>query len=143
MSPNSDSPSPDSESEFGQSDSGQCESDFGQSDKSVRGFGLFLEVRKKESEVRILKSPDLNRPTGYSISNKILDTIRTFQVPRTVKQIGQYLELFNYLRKFLPNYATLSSPLQKLIRNLSGANSTRSLQCSQRGASESSSAESL
>lgn len=61
---------------------------------------------------------------GYEICNNIFtickekgNKIDFIQEPRTRKQLMKLTGFFNYFRKFIPNYSTLSNPLTSLLSN--------------------------
>ena len=45
-----------------------------------------------------------------------LHTIKQFPLPTTKEQVRSFLGLTGYYHHFIPNYATISTPLTKLIR---------------------------
>ena len=47
-----------------------------------------------------------------------LDTVRTFPVPKFVKDVRSFLGLCNYYRRFVKDFAKIASPLNRLTRKL-------------------------
>jgi hypothetical protein len=53
---------------------------------------------------------------GVSMDPDRLLPIRELQEPQSKKELASVLGLFNYLRQYVPHYATLIAPLQALVR---------------------------
>jgi hypothetical protein len=53
---------------------------------------------------------------GVSMDPDRLAPLRELKEPRTKKELASVLGLFNYLRQYVPHYATLVSPMQALVR---------------------------
>jgi len=45
-----------------------------------------------------------------------IETVQSFGVPRTKKEVRSFLGITGYYRKFIPQYASIASPLTDLIR---------------------------
>ena len=45
-----------------------------------------------------------------------IESVRSFPIPQTKKQVRAFLGLTDYYRKFIPNYATIALPLTDLTR---------------------------
>ena len=45
-----------------------------------------------------------------------LDAVRTFPVPKSVKDVRSFLGLCNYYRRFVKDFAKIASPLNRLTR---------------------------
>ncbi len=46
-----------------------------------------------------------------------VDTIQTWPVPSTIKELQRFLGFSNFYRRFIQNYSTITSPLTSLLRN--------------------------
>ena len=53
---------------------------------------------------------------GIQASSKHIEAIKVFPVPTDVKSVRSFLGLANFMRKFIPNMATVSAPLNDLTR---------------------------
>lgn len=56
------------------------------------------------------------RPNRLEVSNHTADAIRELNVPTTVTELRSFLELSNMLRRFVPNFAGIVSPLFKWFK---------------------------
>ena len=54
---------------------------------------------------------------GFEPLPEKLESIRKMPVPRTAKEVKQFLGLIGYYRKFVPHFADISRPLTKLTRH--------------------------
>lgn len=45
-----------------------------------------------------------------------VDSITSFQTPRTKKEVRSFLGLTGYYRKFIPDFAAIAAPLSDLVR---------------------------
>ena len=57
---------------------------------------------------------------GISPTDEKVEAIKRFREPRTVEEVRSFLGMVNYLAKFIPNLATLTTPLRKLLRKDAG-----------------------
>lgn len=83
----------------------------------LRRHGLRINVEKSKfcmKEVNYL---------GFIVGGGIIRTsdekveaIRNFKIPRTVREVRQFLGVANYYRKFVPNFSSLASPISDLIK---------------------------
>ena len=53
---------------------------------------------------------------GVQPDPKKISAVKEFPAPRNVKQVRSYLDLCNYYRKFVRNFAKIAEPLNKLTR---------------------------
>lgn len=53
---------------------------------------------------------------GVKPLDSYIGVIKTFRPPRTIEEIQSFLGLVNYVGKWIPNLATLTEPLRKLLR---------------------------
>ena len=51
---------------------------------------------------------------GIRPDNDKVKTVSTYPVPRTTKELKQFLGLTNYYRRFIKNYAHIAEPLHKV-----------------------------
>lgn len=42
--------------------------------------------------------------------------VANYPVPKNVKELKQFLDLSNYYRRFIQNYAQIAEPLHKMLR---------------------------
>jgi hypothetical protein len=84
--------------------------------KRIRDSGLRINPNKCIFGVKRLEY------LGHTISDKGLETndkkvqdIKNAKVPKTVKQLRAFLGLASYYRKFIKNYAEITSPLHAAI----------------------------
>ena len=56
---------------------------------------------------------------GFKISadDKKIDAVRNARLPQNAAEVRSFLGLVNYCTRFIPNFATLAEPLQKLTRS--------------------------
>lgn len=57
---------------------------------------------------------------GVKPLEKYISTIQGFRPPNTIGELQSFLGLVNYVSKWIPNYATITEPLKKLLRNKTG-----------------------
>lgn len=57
---------------------------------------------------------------GVKPLKKYMTSIAEFRVPKTIEELQSFLGLVNYINKWLPNLATTSEPLKKLLRQKRG-----------------------
>ena len=55
-------------------------------------------------------------PNGVKPLKKYMTSIKEFRVPKTIEELQSFLGLVNYINKWLPNLATITEPLKKLLR---------------------------
>lgn len=60
---------------------------------------------------------------GIKPLNKYIDNIQTFRAPNTVEELQSFLGLVNFVGKWIPNLATLTESLRKVLRLKLGKNS--------------------
>lgn len=53
---------------------------------------------------------------GIEVNPRIIESVATFPVPKTHKQVQQFLGLCNYYRKFIYKFAEIAAPLYQLTR---------------------------
>ena len=53
---------------------------------------------------------------GVSPNPKIVESVSNWSVPKTVKEIQQFLGLCNYYRQFVKKFSEVASPLSRLTR---------------------------
>lgn len=53
---------------------------------------------------------------GISPTDDKVETIKRFRDPQTVEELRSFLGLVNYLGKFIPDLATLTTPLRRLLK---------------------------
>jgi len=56
-------------------------------------------------------------PTGITISSRHTEAIARLLQPKKVLELPRFLDFTNYYRKFLKDYASISKPLNLLLRN--------------------------
>lgn len=55
-------------------------------------------------------------PEGIKPLDRYINVIKTFRKPETLDEVHSFLGLINYIGKWIPNLATLTEPLRKLLR---------------------------
>ena len=55
--------------------------------------------------------------TGVQIQSKKTEAILNWRIPAKVKEVQQFLGFANFVRKFVKNFAEISQPLTRLVRN--------------------------
>nr|CAD2168303.1 unnamed protein product [Meloidogyne enterolobii] len=58
---------------------------------------------------------ELNK-NGYQPAHSNCEVIKQFPEPRDIKEVKRFLGMTSFFRKFIPNFATLANPLNKLTR---------------------------
>ncbi|KAL0901956.1 hypothetical protein ABMA27_007099 [Loxostege sticticalis] len=57
---------------------------------------------------------------GAKPLGKYIKSIAEFRAPKTIEELQSFLGLVNYINKWLPNLATMTEPLKKLLRQKQG-----------------------
>ena len=52
---------------------------------------------------------------GVEVDNSKIDTILSWPLPYTIKQLRGFLGLTGYYRRFVKGYATIAFPLMKMV----------------------------
>ena len=55
-------------------------------------------------------------PQGLKPNPKLVEAIREFPAPQNLKQLCQFLGLSSYYRRFIPKFAKVVQPLNRLIK---------------------------
>ncbi|KAJ3650090.1 hypothetical protein Zmor_021798 [Zophobas morio] len=53
---------------------------------------------------------------GIKPDESKIETVKNYLIPRNVKELQSFLGIVNYLHKFIPNVAELSTPLRELLK---------------------------
>ena len=78
--------------------------------------GLKLKPNKCEFFRRSLKFlGHIVSGEGIATSTEKVDTVRQWSVPKTVKEVKSFLGFVSYYRRFIPEFAAKSKPLQAVI----------------------------
>lgn len=87
---------------------------------------IFEELRKANLKIQLDKSEFLCKqvaflghiitPEGIKPNPSKVEAVQKFPIPKTVKEIKRFLGLIGYYRKFIANFAKLTSPLSKCLR---------------------------
>lgn len=56
-------------------------------------------------------------PNGIRPLNKYVDAIKSFREPKTVSEVQSFLGLVNYIGKWIPDLATLTDPIRKILKH--------------------------
>lgn len=54
--------------------------------------------------------------TGIRSLKKYITTVKEFRSPKTIEEIQSFLGLVNFVGKWIPNMATITEPLRKILR---------------------------
>jgi hypothetical protein len=85
--------------------------------KRLRETGLKLSLEKTcLFQKKITALGHCISKEGYSLSPRITQTIETYAVPKTTKQLRSFVGLASFARKFCPKFAIHTEPLMKLLR---------------------------
>ncbi len=77
-----------------------------------------LYVKKLKSRFKTKKIKFLDyviQSRQIEKNSKKTDTVRNWPLSKQVKKVQAFLELMNYYRKFVPNYARIAEPLTQLM----------------------------
>ena len=53
---------------------------------------------------------------GIEVNPRIIESVKSFPVPRNQKQVKQFMGLCDYYRKFILNFANIAHPLYALTK---------------------------
>lgn len=91
-----------------------------------RLISVFDRLRSHKLKIQLDKSEFLRNETpflGHIISEKgirpnpeKLKAVKNFPIPKTPKNIKQFLGLVGYYRKFIPNFSQIAKPLTQLLK---------------------------
>lgn len=85
--------------------------------EALQKAGLFLDIDKSEFFTTRVKYLGIILTTdGILMDPAKVDAIRTWETPKTLKQLQAFLGFCNFYRRFIRNYSSLTSPLTKLTR---------------------------
>lgn len=54
---------------------------------------------------------------GISADPRKVDAIKTAEIPKNVSEVRSFLGMTNYVKRFIPNYSTITAPLRDLTKN--------------------------
>ena len=55
-------------------------------------------------------------PKGVKIQREKVEKVLNWLAPRNVKEVQKFLDLTNYYRRFIKNFARIAAPLHALVR---------------------------
>lgn len=61
-------------------------------------------------------------PQGIRPLDKYVSVVRSFRSPNTIQELQSFLGLINYIGKWIPNLASLTEPLRKILKLKLGKN---------------------
>jgi RNase H-like domain found in reverse transcriptase/Reverse transcriptase (RNA-dependent DNA polymerase) len=91
--------------------------------QKLRNVNLKIQLDKSEflcKEVAFLGH--LITPEGIKPNPSKIDAIQKYPIPRTIKEIKSFMGLVGYYRRFISNFAKLTSPLTKCLKKGSKIN---------------------
>ena len=85
--------------------------------KRLKNAGLKLKSSKCDLiKDEILYLGHLVGKTGVKPNNRIIETVKNWKTPNTVKEVQQFLGLCNYYRQFIKGFGEVAAPLTHLTR---------------------------
>ena len=55
-------------------------------------------------------------PRGVEMQREKVEGVLNWPTPRNIKEVQKFLELANYYRRFIKDFAKLAAPLHMLVR---------------------------
>jgi len=80
---------------------------------------LFVKLEKckwKVKEVEFLGVVVVISPKGVEMQKEKMEGVLNWLIPRNVKEVQKFLDLTNYYRRFIKNFARIAAPLHVLVR---------------------------
>ena len=80
---------------------------------------LFVKLEKckwKVREVEFLGVVVVISPKGVEMQKEKMEGVLNWLIPRNVKEVQKFLDLTNYYRRFIKNFARIAAPLHVLVR---------------------------
>ena len=82
--------------------------------------GLFLELKKCNQFAKTVYFGLIIRPGKLEVAEKNKAALQGFKTPTTYTQMRSFFEICNVYRRFLPNFARVSAPINQLLKNGQG-----------------------
>ncbi|MGL6195104.1 MAG: reverse transcriptase domain-containing protein, partial [Thermoguttaceae bacterium] len=85
--------------------------------REIRRYNLQINYKKSEfftNKIEYLGY--IVEKDGITISTEKTDAIRYYPIPKTKKQIQQFIGLVSYYRRFIENFAKIVGPLNKIMK---------------------------
>ena len=91
---------------------------------------LQANLKLKPSKCRLVEYlGHIITPEVLKTSTKLIEAVKEFPTPRSVREVRQYSGLSSYYRRFIPSFAAIARPLHLLTRK--GAEFNWCVQCEQ------------
>jgi len=85
--------------------------------KMLEGNDLFVKPKKCKWKVREVEFLGVViSPRGVEIQKEKVERVLNWLVPQNVKEVQKFLDLANYYRRFIKDFARLAAPLHVLVR---------------------------
>jgi len=85
--------------------------------KMLEGNDLFVKPKKCKWKVREVEFLGVViSPRGVEIQKEKVEGVLNWLVPQNVKEVQKFLDLANYYRRFIKDFARLAAPLHVLVR---------------------------
>ena len=85
--------------------------------KRLEENDLFVKLEKCKWKVREVEFLEVViEPKGVKMQREKVEGVLNWPVPRNVKEVQKFLDLTNYYRRFIKDFARIAAPLHMLVR---------------------------
>ena len=86
----------------------------------LRSYNLHVKASKRTfGATKVVYLGHTVSAQGIHTNPKKIEAVRTLTAPQNIEQVRSFLGLAGYYRKFIPNFATIASPLVTLTKKVS------------------------